>query len=124
MKKILIVEDEESLRGALHAKLGAEGFEVIEAKDGESGLNIALAEHPDLILLDIVMPKMDGFSMLEKMRLDPWGMKATVIILTNLNDQAYILKSFRDEVFDFVVKTDVKIENLVQMIKTRLDNLQ
>ncbi len=120
MKKILIVEDEVSLRGALRNKLESEGFIVLEAGDGEKGLEIALKEHPDLILLDIIMPRADGFVMLEKMRLDPWGMGVGVMILSNLNDQAYILKSFRDNVYDYIIKTDIKIESLVEKIKAKL----
>jgi DNA-binding response OmpR family regulator len=120
MKKILIVEDEAPLRNALRDKLIGEGFMVFEAVNGEAGLELALKEHPDLILLDIVMPKMDGFAMLEAMRTDPWGKKANVIVLTNLNDQEYVLKSFRDEVYDFFVKTDVRIEDLISKIKGKL----
>jgi len=120
MKKILIIEDESSLRNALRDKLIAEVFLVFEATNGEAGMELALKEHPDLILLDIIMPKMDGFVMLERMRMDPWGKKANVIILTNLSGQEYVLKSFRDEVYDFFIKTDVKIETLVDKIKTKL----
>ncbi len=120
MKKILIIEDEVSLRNALRDKLIGEGFIVLEAANGEVGLELALKDHPDLILLDVIMPKMDGFAMLESMRTDPWGKKANVIVLTNLNDQEYVLKSFRDEVYDFFVKTDVRIEDLIGKIKAKL----
>ncbi len=120
MKKILIIEDDTPLRNALRDKLIREDFLVFEASNGEEGLNLALKEHPDLILLDIIMPKMEGFAMLEKMRSDQWGKKANLIILTNLNGQEYILKSFRDEVYDFFVKTDVKIEDLISKIKEKL----
>lgn len=120
MKKILIIEDDDSLRQAINLKLSSEDFELFEAKNGEAGLEVALTHHPDLILLDIIMPKMDGFIMLEKMRLDPWGKSARVIILTNLNDKNYILKSFRNEVYEYLVKTDVKLEELVAKIKEKL----
>lgn len=121
MKKILIIEDEASLRNALHDKLVSEGFIVLEAGDGENGLEIALKEHPDLILLDIIMPRMDGFVMLQKIRLDVWGKGVKVMILTNLNDQNYILKSFRNDVYEYIVKTDVKIGDLVDKIKAKLN---
>jgi DNA-binding response OmpR family regulator len=119
-KIILIIEDEAPLRKALYDKLEFEGFSALEAKDGEEGLKVALENHPDLILLDIIMPKMDGFILLDKLRQDPWGKDAPVIILTNLNDSNYVLKSFRNDVYEYVVKTDIKIDNLVSKIKEKL----
>ena len=120
MKKLLIIEDEESLRKAIHDKLDDKGISFLEAKNGEEGLSTALKEHPDLILLDIILPKMDGFITLEKLRLDNWGKEAKVIILTNLSDKKYILDSFRNEVYDYIVKTDIKIDDLVAKIKAKL----
>lgn len=73
MKKILIVEDEESLLKTLGEKFTLEGFEVVKAQNGVEGLRVALQEHPDLILLDIVMPVMGGMEMLGKLRQDDWG---------------------------------------------------
>lgn len=83
-KTILIVEDEKILRETIHLGLESEEFTVIEAKDGEEGLLISLREHPDLILLDLIMPKMNGMTMLKKLRSDDWGKIVPVIILTNL----------------------------------------
>ena len=67
-KKILIVEDELSLREALAKKLVSENFEVLEAENGQIGLEVATREKPDLILLDIIMPVMDGMTMLKKLK--------------------------------------------------------
>lgn len=120
MKKILIIEDEEPLRRALSIKLKQEGFDIIEGKDGEEGLTLALSEHPDLILLDLILPKMDGFVMLEKMRADTWGKNAPVIILTNFNSKEYVLKSFRDEVYNYIIKTDNKMEDIIKIVKAKL----
>ena len=72
-KKILIVEDDNSVRKVFKDRLLQEGFSIIEASDGEEGLATALKEHPDLILLDILMPKMDGMTMLSKLHQDEWG---------------------------------------------------
>ena len=69
-KKILIVEDEAPLRNAISDILSFEGFTVFQAKNGQEGLDAALLEHPDLILLDLMMPVMDGLTMLEKLRQD------------------------------------------------------
>ena len=76
MKKILIVEDEEIMLKALVEKFSSEGFEVVQAIDGEEGLKKALCEKPDIILLDILLPKMDGMAVLKKLREDTWGKHA------------------------------------------------
>ncbi len=118
-KKILIVEDELSLRNALRDKLTHEGFSVLEAKNGEEGLEAALREHPDIILLDIIMPVMDGATMLNKLRHDPWGTKVAVIILTNLSEAEDSLMRSRGSL-DYIVKSNWKIEDVVAKIRERL----
>ena len=85
MKTILIIEDEKSLRNAVVDLLHAKSFLVIEAKNGREGMELALSKHPDLILLDLIMPEMDGMSVLKKIREDKWGVTVPVIILTNLS---------------------------------------
>ena len=77
-KKILIVEDEEDMLRALVDELGHEGFETLEAKNGKEGLSIALKERPDLILLDILMPEMDGMAVMKHLRGDVWGKKVLI----------------------------------------------
>ncbi|MDO8581844.1 MAG: response regulator [bacterium] len=84
-KTILVVEDEKSLRGALADILRLKNFLPLEAKNGIEGVELALAHHPDLILLDLMMPEMDGKTALAKIRKDTWGEKVPVIILTNLS---------------------------------------
>ena len=119
-KKILIIEDERSLREALRDKLTREGFSTLEAKNGEEGLDVALREHPELILLDIVMPVMDGMTMLKKLREDAWGKNVKIIILTNLSDIEKIADSVKNEVYDYLVKTDWKLEDVVTKVRERL----
>ena len=120
-KKILIVEDEAPLRNAVADILSFEGFTVLQAKNGQEGLDLALKEHPDLILLDLMMPVMDGLTMLEKMRQDAeWGKNAAVILLTNLNDPEKIAQATSAGSYDFLVKSDWNIEDVVKKIKTRL----
>ncbi|MDO8521236.1 MAG: response regulator [bacterium] len=120
-KKILIVEDEAPLRNAVADILSFEGFTVFQAKNGQEGLDLALKEHPDLILLDLMMPVMDGLTMLEKMRQDQeWGKNASVILLTNLNDPEKIAQATEAGSYDFLVKSDWNIEDVVKKIKLRL----
>lgn len=119
-KIILVVEDEKSLRGALCDKLKREGFIALEAKNGKEGLEIALSKHPDLILLDIVMPVMDGMAMFKKLRENIWGKNAKVIMLTNLNDPGNVAEAIGWGSYDYFVKSDWKIESLVEKIKEKL----
>ncbi len=120
-KKILVVEDEVSLRNALRDKLTLEGYSVVTATDGEEGLEVALRDHPDLILLDIVMPKMDGMTILTRLRQDSWGQKALVIMLTNLNDAEKVSDALVRGSYDYLVKSDWKMEDIVAKVRQRLD---
>jgi DNA-binding response OmpR family regulator len=119
-KKILIVEDEQSLRRALVEKMSTEGFEIIEAGDGEEGLKAALQNKPDLILLDIVMPKMDGITMLGKLRESEWGKNANVLILTNLSSGAELINAIEKNSYEYLAKTDWKLEEIAEKVKNML----
>jgi len=122
-KKVLVVEDEPSLRNALSDKFTREDFDVLEAKNGKEGLEIALKEHPDLILLDIIMPVMDGISMLKQLRNEnEWGKHVPVIILTNLinMNEAQHWNVTELEPSFYLIKTDWKIEDLVTKIREHL----
>jgi DNA-binding response OmpR family regulator len=120
-KKILIVEDEAPLRNAVSDILSFEGFTVFQAKNGQEGLEVALREHPDLTLLDLMMPVMDGLTMLEKLRQDAdWGKDAAVILLTNINDPEKVAQATEAGSYDFLVKSDWNIEDVVRKIKGRL----
>jgi CheY-like chemotaxis protein len=120
-KKILIVEDEAALRNAVSDILSFEGFTVLQAKNGQEGLDVALKEHPDLILLDLIMPVMDGLTMLEKLRTDQdWGRSVAVILLTNINDPEKVAQATEAGSYDFLVKSDWNIEDVVKKVKGRL----
>lgn len=119
--KILIVEDETGLQNALGDKLTREGFNVLKASNGADGLEQALAEHPDLLLADIVMPKMDGMTMIRKLRQDPWGKEAKVILLTNLNEPVKTEEAIEVGVYDYLIKTDWKLIEVVEKIKSKLE---
>ncbi|MBT4349350.1 response regulator [bacterium] len=119
-KKILIIEDELSLARALSAKLIDQGCDILEAKNGEEGLSMALDQHPDLILLDIIMPRMDGISMLKKLRVDDWGKDVPVIILSNLSDGDKSIDVVDGDISAYLVKSDWKIEDIVDKIKDTL----
>jgi DNA-binding response OmpR family regulator len=119
-KTILIVEDEASLSQALVEKFKSEGFSILEASNGLDGLEKAIEHHPDLILLDIIMPKMDGITMMKKLRVDRWGEKVPVIVLTNLTDAAKADQALKQGAYDFLIKTDWKLEDVVKKVKQKL----
>lgn len=120
MKKILIVEDDPKMTKMLVEVLKKENFETMEAADGEEGLKSALKLKPDLILLDIVMPVMDGLTMLHKLKADDEGKDMPVIILTNLGDLDKMAEAVEKGVCSYIVKADFTIESLVKRIKELL----
>lgn len=121
MKKILIVEDELAYLKLLNDQLTARGYKVVQAVDGEKGLELAVKEEPDLILLDIRMPLMDGMSMLKLLRREEIGKKTKVIILTNVEpDDKIISQVVHDEPSYYFVKSDIKFDDLIKKIEEEL----
>lgn len=118
--KILIIEDEEAELRALKNKFQGEGFECLEAKDGAEGLRLATRYRPDLILLDLILPVMDGITMLKKLREDEWGKDVPVVILTNLSDDKAVTESIKNGVYSYLVKTDWRLEDVVKKVKSKL----
>jgi len=119
-KKILIVEDEVTLRRVLVDKFENEGMRVFSASNGEDGLEIALEEIPDIILLDIIMPKKDGLTMLRELRENEKGKNIKVIILTNITDASKMLDDANRGVYDFLIKSDWKVEDIFKKVQDYL----
>lgn len=119
-KKILIVEDDKGIRTPLVTMLKSEGFTVLEAGNGEEGLTMALESRPDLLVIDIVMPVMDGISMLKKLREDSWGKNADAILLTNLPYDKKAQEGFEQGVFEYLIKSDWSIADIVGKVKERV----
>jgi DNA-binding response OmpR family regulator len=121
-KTILIVEDEPSLRQALRDILSRKGFACLEANDGVAGLSAALEHTPDLIMLDLLMPKMDGMEMLKQLRADAWGKQARVLILTNLSaDSSERVRDVVETTPDFyLIKSDWSINDIVKKTEEML----
>jgi two-component system, OmpR family, response regulator len=121
-KTILIIEDELPMLKALSDKFSFEGFDILEAKDGAEGLEAALSKKPDLIILDIFMPVMDGKAMFEKLRQDAWGKTVPVIILTNLNpDDKTLDELMKNGPSYYFIKSKWKLEELVSKVKKELE---
>ncbi|MBN2016224.1 response regulator [Candidatus Dojkabacteria bacterium] len=120
LKKVLIIEDEEPMRRVLIDEFKAEGFSPIEACDGGEGLEIALKEKPDIILLDIMMQEMDGLTMLKKLREDRWGQTVPVLLLTNLSDIDKVSEAIQIGIAGYLVKSDWKLEDVINKVKDQL----
>lgn len=120
MKKLLIVDDEELVLKALSPQFDIKEIKVFTASNGVAGLKLAKKEHPHLILLDLVMPKMDGLGMLKKLRKDKWGKRADVMILSNLNDTERIAQAVALGVFEYMVKVDWNVNDVVKKIRASL----
>lgn len=112
--KILLIEDEESLVELLSDKLQKEGYEVKTALDGESGFNKIKEFAPDLILLDIVMPKMDGYEVLEKMKEEK--IKIPVIIISNSGQPVEIEKTSKLGAIDHLIKTEFGADEVLEKV--------
>jgi two-component system, OmpR family, alkaline phosphatase synthesis response regulator PhoP len=117
-KKILIVEDDKDFLFILQTDLRNEFSSVITAQDGQEGLDLAEKEKPDLILLDILMPKMDGIEMAKQMKAK--GIIIPTIFLTNMNDIEHISKAIETIPSDYIIKSDVSIDKIAAEVKKKL----
>ncbi len=119
--KIALVEDEKVLSQVLENKLKKEGFEVFVAMDGEAGLEIIDAMRPDLILLDILMPKIDGFGVLTQLSQNPELSKIPVIIISNSGQPVEIDKALALGVKDYLIKAEFDPQEVLEKIKKQLN---
>lgn len=119
-KRVLIIEDDPSLLDILAFKISSEGFEVLKAHDGQEGLDIALRELPDLILLDLLLPKRPGLNMLEDLRKDEKSKQIPVIVLTNLSENSTIYKSIALNSSAYFIKSNSSLEVIANEVKNKL----
>jgi DNA-binding response OmpR family regulator len=120
-KKLLIVEDDLILQKTLHDFLVEEGFSVSCASDGEKGVEMAFAEKPDLILLDIVLPKKDGYEVLAAVKENEETSNIPIVLLTNLGSLADVEKALELGATNYLVKADYKLEEVTKKIKEILN---
>ena len=123
-KTILIIEDEKDIRQALRDVLQLKKYKTLEAQNGSEGVDMALANHPDLILLDLIMPGINGMDALAKIREDDWGKNVPVIILTNqnANSEQIIKDMITHKPLEYLIKSDWEIHNVVKKIGEILQN--
>ncbi len=120
MKKILFVEDEPSLQKTVSEILTQEGFKMLSALDGEEGLKLIKKEKPDLILLDLILPKKDGFEVLKEIKEDKETKDIPVIVLTNLEGVGDVEKALSLGAATYLVKASYELEDIVIKVKQAL----
>jgi len=116
MPKILLIEDEEIMIELLERKLVQEGYEVSVARDGEEGLRLIREVWPNLILLDIILPKMNGFEVLTEINKNSSFKKIPVIIISNSGQSVELSKAIRLGVKDWLIKTEFEPQELVEKV--------
>jgi two-component system phosphate regulon response regulator PhoB len=120
-KKILLVEDDDSLASVYVTRLEAEGFAIRRVPNGEEALAAAIDMHPDLILLDVMMPKVSGFDVLDILRNTPETANVKVVMLTALSQETDKQRANELGVDDYLVKSQVVIADVVERVKQHLN---
>lgn len=120
MKNVLIVEDDKAIRRSLEFGLKGEDFNIKVAGDGEEGLAIARAEKPDLILLDVILPKVSGLDVLKQLKEDPDAADIPVVIFSNLSQDLDIQRAKDLGAMDYFVKSDISLSEVIDKIKAYL----
>lgn len=122
MKKILLIEDEQALQKTLTSKLESGKYNVISSLNGEDGLLMAKKEKPDLIILDLILPKKSGFEVLREIKETEEIKDIPIIILTNLEDMTDIQKVFDLGATTYLVKANYGLDEIFKKIKEILEN--
>lgn len=122
-KRILLVEDDDALAGVYLVRLQAEGFDVRRVSNGEDALAAAISYKPDLVLLDVMMPKVSGFDVLDILRNTPETANLKIIILTALSQESDKQRAIKLGVDDYLVKSQVVITDVIDRIKQHLNLL-
>lgn len=116
-KKILVIEDDKFLRELISQKLIKEGYDILEAVDGEKGIESTKTEKPDLILLDLILPGIDGFEVLAKIKSDSEVSEIPIIILSNLGQKDDIEKGLNMGAVDYLIKAHFTPAEIIEKIR-------
>jgi CheY-like chemotaxis protein len=117
MARILLAEDDRFLRKAADARLRQHGFTVVAATDGEEALRLARAEPPDLVLLDLIMPKVQGFEVLRSLKQDPVTAAIPVVVLSNLGQDRDIQQAMELGAVAYFIKANLSLQSLVERVE-------
>jgi len=119
-KRILLAEDDRFLRRAAETTLKRHGFTVLTASDGADALRVARAEMPDLMLLDLIMPKLQGFEVLKTLKQDPATEGIPIIVLSNLSQPSDVQQAMEGGAVAYFVKADLSLQGLVECVEKAL----
>lgn len=119
-KTIALIEDDKVLSNALYSGLTDAGFLVTRAFNGEEGLELVTSTKPSLVLLDILMPKMDGLTVAKKLKSNPETKGIPIIILTVLEKATPMLDAVEADVYEYIIKSDYKVEDIVKIVQEKL----
>ena len=119
-KQVLIIEDDPAILGILADKIAEAGFSVLKAQDGQHGLALALEVLPDLILLDLLIPKLSGLDVLEKLRANTRSSHIPVLVLSNLNDDESLNKTLARNNASLIIKSNTPLESIVDKVSAIL----
>jgi two-component system alkaline phosphatase synthesis response regulator PhoP len=119
-RRVLLAEDDRFLRRAAESRLRQNGFTVLPAVDGEEALKVARAERPDLILLDLIMPKLQGFEVLKALKEDPATAPIPVIVLSNLGQDEDLKQAMELGADAYFIKANLSLQDLVQRVAQTL----
>lgn len=120
-RRILLAEDDRFLRKAAEATLRRRGFTVLAAVDGEEALRLARTEAPDLVLLDLIMPKLQGFEVLRALKQDPATAAIPVIVLSNLGQESDVQQAIEAGAVAYLIKANIPLQDLVTKVEDALD---
>ena len=120
MKIVLVVEDEEVMIRVLTDNLSAENFGILVARDGEQAIKMLMTHKPDLVLLDLLMPKVNGYNVLGKLKADPDLSKIPVLVLSNLGEFEDINKAMELGADDYIVKSHHSVSEIIEKVKKYL----
>lgn len=119
-RRILLAEDDRFLRKAASTALRQKGYEVLSASDGQEALRLAREQAPDLILLDLIMPKVQGFEVLRRLKADPATRSIPVIVLTNLGQDADRDAALSDGAREYLIKAELSLDALAAAVNRAL----
>lgn len=117
MQRILLIEDDRFLRKAAEAALRRQGFTVLTAADGEEGLRLARAEMPDLVLLDLIMPGLQGFEVLKLLKEGAATSAIPVMVLSNLGQDSDVKNAMEAGAVDYLIKANLALDVLIDRVK-------
>ena len=119
-KKVLIIEDDDHISKIYGIKLSKENVDTIVARDGQEGINMIASEKPDLVLLDLMIPIKDGFTVLEEVKKTPFGKNLPILVLSNLGQESDIEKATSLGAADYFIKVNLSIQEVIDKVNKYL----